>query len=221
MPPAWVFPGDSLFPLVHWWCHSYVIPLPAKAPPLPDESSNQELSRLDTSSHMRYNHLERVFPTSFFIQLLEETHLMLTAHQHTWHIAYLDSHIQGKCVFLAPHVNFIHIPTYHASLVHMTNLIFFPFKDGRLDIWRCTHSHTKPTFYTSISLAKRGWPSLGGYTLCKNPHYPMDVHHAAHHSRKMGREWELQPRAYGMEGDYSHSTAILIALNPDMLGAKT
>ena len=29
---TWVFPGDSLFPLVQWWCHHYVIPLPAEAP---------------------------------------------------------------------------------------------------------------------------------------------------------------------------------------------
>ena len=39
--------------------------------------------------------------------------------------------------------------------------------------------------------------------LCQDPHYPLDVCHAARHSRKMGRKWEL------------HSMAILLTFNPD------
>ena len=41
---------------------------------------------------------------------------MLTAHQHTQHITNLDSHVQGKSVFLMLCINLTRIPTYHASL---------------------------------------------------------------------------------------------------------
>ena len=115
-PPHGYFQG---IPSSHWSIDDVIVMsycFLLRLLPLPDESSNQELSHLDTSLRMHYNHLERVFPTSFFIQLLEKTHLMLTAHQHTQHIAYLDLHVQGKCVLLACHINLTHIPTYHTSL---------------------------------------------------------------------------------------------------------
>ena len=41
---------------------------------------------------------------------------MFTVHQHTQHIAYLDLHVQGKCVSLILRITLTHIPTYHASL---------------------------------------------------------------------------------------------------------
>ena len=113
---GWVFPGNSLFPLVHWWHHHYTMVLLGMALPLLDESSNQELSHFDTSSCMLYINLERVIPASFFIQPLEETHLMLRAHQHIQHVAYSDSHVQGKCVFVMHCINLTCIPTYYTSL---------------------------------------------------------------------------------------------------------
>ena len=94
--------------------------------------------------------------------------------------------------------------------VSRTNLIFFTFKDGRLDIWRCTHSYTKPAFHTGIHLAKCGWSLLGGHMLCKDPDYPADACCAVPlcHSWEMGRGWKFNPEQMA-ESDYSHSTSYI------------
>ena len=182
-PQTWVFPGDPLLPLVHWWCHRYVILLPAEAPPLLDESSNQEpslpwhifahalypfwkgYSHLHSSSSFCRRHISCSQYTS--------THNMLHTYTHTFKVS--------ACFLCMPHQPYSHSNILHASIdvcMHRTNLnlslllkmVDWTFEDALV-------ANTKPAFHTSISLAKHGWPWLGGHMLCKNPHYHTDVMH--------------------------------------------
>ena len=90
--PTWVFTGDSLFQLAIGDIIITSYHFHANALPLLDESSNQRLSHLDTPSCMHFNHQEGLFPASFFIQLSERKHVMLTAHQHRKYIVYFGSY---------------------------------------------------------------------------------------------------------------------------------
>ena len=135
--PAWVFPGDSLFQLA---IGDIIITSYHFMPMLCPFWMSHPIRGFPTWTHPHaciltirrgYSQLHSSF------QLSERKHLMLTAHQHRKYIVYFGSYIQGKCVLLACCINFTCIPTYLASLgmyAHDYCLIFFSFKDGRLDI---------------------------------------------------------------------------------------
>ena len=178
------------------------------------------LSHLDTSSHMHYNHLERVFPTSFFIQLLEKTHLMLTACQHRQHIVYFDSYVQGKCVLLAHHINSTCIPTYLASLgMHawlMSNFLFYwRWQTGHLKMHSLPYRVRLP--YQLQSCKVRMAFAWGTYALerstlpCGCDTLLLTI------LERWVENGSFNPECMA-EGDYSHSTAILLTLNPDTQG---
>ena len=112
---------------------------------------------------------------------------------------------------------FQHTPLAYLAHVHMTKVWFFIFlfKDGGLDIWRCAHHHSEPTFHTYLSPAECGWYSLGGCSLCKDPYYPADVCHATHAVlEKWVENGGFNPE-HMADADYSCSTAILLMLTPD------
>ena len=105
-------------------------------------------------------------------------------------------------------------PLTHVS---RTNLIFFTFKDGGLDIWRCTHSYTKLTFHTSIHIAKHSCSLLGDICFAKIKTMlwmhvvPLTILEKWVKDGKFNPEWMA-------ESDYSHSMALLVTLSPNTQG---
>ena len=111
--PTWVFPGDPSFLLavddIITTCHV----LPAEAPPISDESSNQKLSHLNTPSHMHSNIRRDVMRFILHPTFREETSTIhntpsipgtsstLSCHSSSFaaHTSYLMffSYVQGKC----------------------------------------------------------------------------------------------------------------------------
>ena len=193
IPCTWVFPGDSLFPLavgdiiITSCCTSCQGSTPL------DESSNQRLSHLDTPLHMHFN-IRRGIPKfilhpSFgeetsYAQSTLSTVVYIMFLTHTFKVSACSLGVQCQ---LYLYFN-IPTPTWHMCTWLKSD---FSFKDGGLDIWRCACCHPEPTFYSYLSAAECRWSLLGGYSLCKDPYYPADVHHVTHASGKVDRQWGL------------------------------
>ena len=116
MDISWGFP----LPIGHWWHHYYIIPLPAEALPLSDESSNQRLSHLDTPSHMHFNHQEG-YPKVHSSSNFWRGNILCSQHTSTGNTLYTLTHMfkVSACVHLVLHTNFTHISTYLTSSWHM------------------------------------------------------------------------------------------------------
>ena len=79
---------------------------------------------------------------------------MLTAHQHTQHLAHSDSHIQGKCAPLMCRINLACISLYHMSsgcahtvlrcLLFLFKMVDWTFEDALMAI------QSQPSILASI-----------------------------------------------------------------------
>ena len=75
------------------------MPLPAKALPLSDESSNQRLSHLDTPLHMCFT-IRRGIPEFILHPSFGEEKSYAQSTLSTGiYIIYFDSYVQGECMF--------------------------------------------------------------------------------------------------------------------------
>ena len=216
IPPAWVFPGDSLFPLavgdIIITSHYFLLRLH----PL---QMSHPIRGFPASTHPHACILSSggIPQGSFFIHLSERKHLLLKIHQAQLIHHLFVSYIQGKCMFTwqtAPTLLvFQHNPnlfdacTHDLSLTFILKMVDWIFENALAAI------NSLPSIPTSVLESADGL-RLGDVCFVKI-HTTLWMHAVSLALLKKlvaNGGFNLECKA---NGDYSHSTAILLTLNPD------